>query len=73
MDAPSLPPIPNDLPVRPSSHLSQWWSFRTAREASPLPDLFVGAHAAVAGHRLLTRGASRYRTCFPKLELIAPA
>ena len=39
---------------------------------SPLPDFYVGAHAAIAGMPLLTRDAARYRTYLPRLELIAP-
>jgi predicted nucleic acid-binding protein len=38
-----------------------------------LPDLFIGAHAAVAGLTLLTRDVRRYRTYFPTIDLITPA
>ena len=39
---------------------------------APLPDFYIGAHAAVRGIPLLTRAAARYRTYFPRLELILP-
>jgi predicted nucleic acid-binding protein len=45
---------------------------RGGQKRSPLPDFFIGAHAAVAGLPLITRDPSRYRTYFPTVELIAP-
>lgn len=46
---------------------------RDGSRRAPLPDFYIGAHAAVANLTLLTRDAARYRTYFPKLRVIAPA
>lgn len=43
------------------------------RRSSPLPDFYIGAHAAIAGFRLLTRDTSRYRTYYPTVQLNSPA
>jgi predicted nucleic acid-binding protein len=39
---------------------------------APLPDFFIGAHAAVEGLTLLTRDPRRFRAYFPKLRIVAP-
>ena len=39
---------------------------------SPLPDFFIGAHAAVKGYTLLTRDPRRYRRYFPRVRVVAP-
>jgi hypothetical protein len=45
---------------------------RGGQRRTPLPDFYIGAHAAVARYRLLTRDVGRYRTYFPSVEVIAP-
>jgi hypothetical protein len=45
---------------------------RGGAKRAPLPDFYIGAHAAVAGVGLLTRDASLYRAYFPGVPLIAP-
>ncbi len=45
---------------------------RGGERRSPLPDFYIGAHAAVTGMPLLTRDVNRYRTYFPAVQLITP-
>jgi predicted nucleic acid-binding protein len=45
---------------------------RGGSRRSPLPDFYIGAHAAVAGLPLLTRDARRYRTYFADLQILSP-
>jgi predicted nucleic acid-binding protein len=45
---------------------------RGGERRSPLPDFYIGAHAAVAQIPLLTRDVNRYRTYFPSVQLVTP-
>ena len=45
---------------------------RGGRKRSPLPDFYIGAHAAVAGLALLTRDPRCYRDYFPRLSVLTP-
>jgi predicted nucleic acid-binding protein len=45
---------------------------RGGLKTSPLPDFFIGAHATSLGISILTRDTDRYRTYFPRVELIHP-
>lgn len=41
-------------------------------KSNVLGDFFIGAHAAVSGHAILTRDTQRYAAYFPSVKLIAP-
>lgn len=41
-------------------------------KSSPLPDFFIGAHAAILDVGLITRDVARYKTYFPTVNLICP-
>lgn len=45
---------------------------RGGSRSAVLPDFYIGAHALVSGHTLLTRDARRYTTSFPGLVVVAP-
>ena len=38
----------------------------------PLPDFYIGAHAAVSNLSVLTRDPGGYRSYFPRLVVLAP-
>jgi predicted nucleic acid-binding protein len=49
-------------------------SYRRAGGArsSPLPDFYIGAHAAVDGLEVITRDARRIRSHFPRVTIVSP-
>jgi predicted nucleic acid-binding protein len=39
---------------------------------NPLPDFFIGAHAAILSVQLITIDIQRYKAYFPTIKLISP-
>lgn len=71
----ALPLVREALPWNAAFLAGQ--AFRVYRQAagvktSPMPDFYIGAHALVNGLQLLTRDAARYRTYFPRLQMVTP-
>lgn len=45
---------------------------RGGPKQKPLPDFFIGAHAAISNLSVLTRDSKPYKSYFARLEVIAP-
>ena len=55
-----------------AAHAFATYRRRGGSRNSPLPDFYIGAHAAVAKLTLITRDTRRYRTYFPTVDLVTP-
>jgi predicted nucleic acid-binding protein len=45
---------------------------RGGLRTSPLPDFYIGLHAAIRRYAILTRDAARYRSYFPAVDVLTP-
>ncbi|MDA0745238.1 MAG: type II toxin-antitoxin system VapC family toxin [bacterium] len=66
-----LAPVPREALFLAGKAFVQYRKRKGAR-TSPLPDFFIGAHAAVAQFPLLTRDPARIKAYFPTVALICP-
>ena len=66
-----LEPLPYDAAIL-AGKAFLLYQRRGGKPGTPLADFYIGAHAAVAGYRLLTRDPTRYREYYPAVELICP-
>ncbi len=66
-----LVPMPREALFRAGRAFRDYRRRGGARQGV-LPDFFIGAHAAAADLKLITRDAGRYRGYFPEVALILP-
>jgi predicted nucleic acid-binding protein len=67
----AIQPIPKEALFLAGKAFLQYKK-RRGEKNNVLPDFFIGAHAAVASYRLMTRDRGRFSTYFPSVDLIMP-
>ena len=67
----AMKPIPKEALFLAGKAFLQY-KRRKGEKNNVLPDFFIGAHAAVAGYKLISRDKGRFSTYFPSVDLIIP-
>lgn len=67
----AIQPIPKEALFLAGKAFLQYKK-RKGSKSNVLPDFFIGAHAAVMNHPLISRDKGRFSTYFPSVELIIP-
>jgi predicted nucleic acid-binding protein len=65
-------PIPREALFLAGKVFIKYKKENNGKKSSVLPDFFIGAHASILNIPLLTRDVARYKTYFPKLQLLHP-
>ena len=65
-------PIPREALFLAGKVFIQYKRENSGKKNSVLPDFFIGAHASILNISILTRDTARYKTYFPKLNIIHP-
>jgi hypothetical protein len=64
-------PLPYEAGFRAAQAFVQYRK-KGGNKTAPLPDFYIGAHAEVEQHTLITRDPARYRTYFPRVTIVSP-
>ncbi len=65
-------PIPKEALFLAGKAFLKYRKTYKGTKLSPLPDFYIGAHAAVNDLSVITRDTQRFKTYFPTVTLISP-
>jgi len=65
-------PMPKEALFLAGKAFLKYRKTHKGNKLSPLPDFYIGAHAAVNNVSIITRDTQRFKTYFPSVTLISP-